>query len=128
MSKRALKRPPTSGTFKKGTEAPKAARNLQTYYRDEMTQILISKLNEVEKTSGKEYKYLLFDRLVALGCGLEFKIGKKTFQYAPDRGAIKEILDRLIGRPVQAHAMEGGEDGKGARLTIVFDEPGDADA
>lgn len=127
MPKRVLQRAPTSGTFKKGTEAPKAARNNQTIYRAELTQILISTLNETWAGQTKANKYLLVERLVALGLGLEIRIGRKRYQAPPDKGAIKEILDRLIGRPMQAHSVEG-EDGKGARLTIVFDEPGDADA
>lgn len=119
-----LKRPPTSGTFKAGTEAPKAARNNQTYYREEMTQILISTLNETWKGQSKANKYVLIERLVALGCGFEFQIGKKKFQYAPDKGAIKEIMDRLMGRPVQAVNHGVGNGGKG-RVTLVFDAPGD---
>lgn len=104
--------------------AKSRAANNQSFYRDEMTQILISTLNETWKGQSKANKYILIERLVALGCGLEFKVGKKTFQFAPDRGAIKEIMDRLMGKPVQAVNHGVGNGGKG-RVTLVFDAPGD---
>ena len=126
MAKKRPIKPATRGSFTKDDDRAKKARaaNNQSAYRDELVQIIISKLNEVEKESGKEYKYLLVDRLVALGCGLEFKIGKKTFQYAPDKGAIKELFDRLIGKPTQAvhHGVDGGK----GKVTLIFDAPGDA--
>lgn len=111
--------------FKVGEARPMKAvmaRNDQTFYRDKFTQALISTLSEIDASTNKEKIYVLCDRLVALGLGVEFTVNGKKHHYAPDLKAIKEILDRLIGKPRQqidvAPAAEGG-------VTIIFDVPGD---
>lgn len=103
--------------------APKPAANNQVRYRDEIVQILISQLNEVDKETSKEKKYLLVESLIAMGIGLEVRRNGKVIKYEPSLQAIKEVLDRLIGKAPQSIGFDGGENG--GKVTIVFDVPGD---
>lgn len=130
MTNRKLKPNPriNRGTFTKGDDrAPKAAQNNQAKYRDEVTQTLISILNEEvanptgDRRERKKKLYVMLDRLVALGLGIEFKVGDKKFQFAPDLKAINTILDRLIGKPKQTMEMKP----EGGKLMIVFGEDDD---
>lgn len=121
------KRPPTKGAFKKGDDRPKLARrlvraNAQSAMKDEMLQILISALNEMAPGTDRAKKYFLIDALIAMGCGIGYKVGTKVHYFTPDKGAIKEIFDRLMGRPVQAvqPQLENG-----SRVTLIFDADGD---
>lgn len=114
------------GAFTKGdprVTGPKAAANNQAKYRDEVTQTLISILNENAPKMDKSKLYVMLDRLVALGLGIEFKVGYKKFQFAPDRKAISDVLDRLIGRPKQTMELKP----EGGKLVIEFGENEDND-
>ena len=106
------------GTFK-------PAKHNQAFYRDEMLQILISQLNEVDAATSKEKKYLLIERLLAMGIGLKVRVNGRTIAYEPSLPAMKEIFDRFIGKPRQA--VDVGVDQGQSGVLIVFDEPGDAD-
>jgi len=129
MSKKLKPNPRINrGMFSKGDErASKAAANNQSKYRDEVTQTLISILNEevahpTENARERKKKlYVMLDRLVALGLGIEFRVGTKKFQFAPDLKAINVILDRLIGKPKQTMEMKP----EGGSLIIQFGEDDD---
>jgi hypothetical protein len=113
-------------TWKKGDpNIPRPAAHNQVRYRDEFLQILIAQLNEVDEHTSKEKKYLLIERLLAMGIGLEVRIGTRKVQFEPSLPAMKEIFDRFLGKPRQAVDV-GVDEGKSGVL-IVFDEPGDSD-
>ncbi len=104
---------------------PAMAKSNSTFYRDEMVQILISQLNEIDPETSKAKKYLLIERLLAMGIGLKIRVNGRYIAYEPNLAAMKEILDRLIGRPAQAVTVAPDENKSG--ILIVFDEPGDKD-
>lgn len=121
------KRLPNRGTFKAGTEAPvkaQAAANNQARYRDQVTQVLISILSEVDKETNKAKLYLMLDRLVNLGLGVEIKIKGHVHHYPPDLRAISTILDRLIGKPKQQIDIEPSKSGG---LVMIFGPNEDGD-
>lgn len=89
--------------------------------KDPITQVLISQLNEVHPGTGKAKIHMLCEALIGLAIGIEFKIGRKTFQFAPDIKAIKEVIDRVQGRAIQSVGVAGP-----SKITFVF-EPGEDD-
>lgn len=115
--KRAQK--PHRGQFQPGNKA--AVGNPGPGKRDFLTQVLISQLHEVDRSTGREKLHLLVERMLALALGFEFQVGRKKYQFPPDGRMIKEVWDRVEGKAVQAVGVEQGS----GKITIVFEEPGD---
>ena len=110
---------PNAGHFKPGNQA--AVGHNGPMRKDPITQVLISQLNEIDKNTGKQKLHMLCEALIGLAIGLEFKIGSKKYQFAPDIKAIKEIIDRVQGRAIQSVGLTGPQ-----KITFVF-EPGEDD-
>lgn len=97
-----------------------------------ITSVIIQKLNEVDKSTGRENIWELVDALFALAKGGERKVrvrenGKfvtKIVNEKPDLAAIREISDRAEGRPIQTHGLDAES---GTKVTLVF-EPTERDA
>lgn len=106
-----------------------------------LTSILIQQLNEIDKNTSREKIHALVDEMIthAIGAWVEEwvqkrdeKTGKllfkgtgknkepvlhlKKYKVRGDTALIKEIFDRVEGKPLQQHGIG---DGKG-RVTLIF--------
>jgi hypothetical protein len=79
--------------FKKGNKAA-AGHRPPALRPDFLTQTLISQLNEVDKDTKSEVKHKLVAKLIELALG-------------GDVVAIREVFDRVQGKPAQAMSIDG---------------------
>ena len=66
-----------------------------------ITQAIISQLHEIDKDTKKSKVHLLVEKLIDLAMGREHKVDGKVIREPPELQAIKEIIDRVQGRPPQ---------------------------
>lgn len=102
--------PRTSTTLKKGNRIAVGQPGPWERHR-QMTQVLISQLNEVDATTSKAVVHDIIAKLIRQARGYELKkykivSGKRVLvgidEMPSDLGAIREIFDRLEGKPKQS--------------------------
>jgi len=96
------------------------AQGNKNHLRTELQQTLISVLNELDKETGKQKKYLLVDRLVTMAIGGTINIKGQRFVMEPNLQAMKEVMDRLVGKVAQQHKFGGGEGDEDGHVTLIF--------
>jgi hypothetical protein len=99
----------------------KAAKNADHGRNRPITQAIIAKLHEMSKTPGvnKEYIYQLVDELFEHALSKMVGKGKNKVRVLGDLDALKHIIDRADGKPVQGVGFQNDGDGK---VTILFGE------
>ncbi len=85
-----------------------------------VTDVIIAKLHEVNKTTGRAEVWKLVDELFEQAYAREVGKGKDKVRILGDLSAKMHIIDRAEGKPIQGHSMDTG----GGKVTFVF-EPGD---
>lgn len=94
-------------TFKLGNRAAVGGRGPSR--PNVCTQVLLSQLHEIDKTTKKEKVHLLCEQLLKLALGFEYRALNKDgdaikVQVPPDLAAIKEVIDRVQGKaPIAMH-------------------------
>jgi len=115
MSARVKKKRPLSpSAFKKGNKV--GVGNPGPSRPSFLTQTLISQLNEIDRHTGKEKMHSIAERLIQLAMGGRYKIGRKWYNFPGELSAIKEVFDRVQGRPVQSV----GFDTDNGQVTLTF--------
>jgi len=95
-----------------------------------LTQTLISKLNELDKNTGKARYYKLVSQLIKNALDRDVAIEyvdkrgrKKTRkQFIPgDQKALEYIFDRLEGKPIQSVGLGPSGGSSSGKLTVIFE-------
>lgn len=107
------------GTFQKGNKVGVGNKNAASRPRI-VTDVIIAKLNEVDKTTGRANVWSLVDELFEQAMAKTVGKGKNKVRVLGDLTAKKEIIDRAEGKAVQGHSLDTG----GGKVTFVF-EPGE---